>query len=290
MATVREAFQTFISSLELTSAEQNEATRQHNVVRENLRVHLGGIERDILSGSYSRRTAIRPLNDIDIFIILEEAKHGAIRGQHPTACLEAVRAALAGAYPGKAAATLQGRSVNIAFAGTGIAYDIVPAFNVSEGVYIIPDRDRKSWIKTNPEKHKEALRLANERAGSKLNPLIKAAKHWNAHNKKPLRSFHLEVMSYGAFKAPPASYPEGLRDLFAFLSSSIAVRCPEPAGVGPNIDDGMAQDERTRIQVALKQAAETASRAIVFEGANRMEEAHGIWRGLLGPVYPERGR
>ncbi len=264
-------------------------SRQQNVVRDNLRTHLGGIERDILSGSFSRGTAIRPLNDVDIFIILEEAKHGAIRGQQPTACLGAIKAALARAYPTKSV-TLQGRSVNIGFSGTGIAYDIVPAFNVTEGVYIIPDRDRKNWIKTNPAKHKEALRVANEKAGSKLNPLIKAAKHWNAQDKKPLRSFHLEVMSYRAFKSPPSSYPEGLRDLFSFLAASVLDSCPEPAGIGPNIDAGMSQEVRTNIRTALTQAAKAATQAVVHEGAGRIKEAHGIWHGLLGAVYPESGR
>ena len=290
MATVREAFQTFISGLELTQSEQDEASRQQNNVRENLRAHLGGIVRDILSGSYSRRTAIRPLNDIDVFIILEEAKHSAVRGQPPTTCLEMVKAALSRAYPMKAAATLQGRSVNIEFSGTGIAYDIVPAFNVSEGVYIIPDRERKSWIRTNPEVHRQALRIANERARNMLNPLIKAAKYWNAQNRKPLRSFHLEVMSYGAFKSPPASYPEGLRDLFGSLAASILYTCPDPAGIGPNIDDGMMQEERSRIQIALTQAAVVASRALLSERMGSIEEAHGAWRSLLGPAYPECGR
>jgi hypothetical protein len=290
MATVAQAFHKFVGDLELTQAEQDEASRQQRVLRDNLRDHLGGIERDILSGSYSRRTAIRPLNDIDVFIILEEAKHGAIRGQHPTACLEAVKAALGRAYPTKAAAKLQGRSVNIDFSGTGIAYDIVPAFNVSEGVYIIPDRERKNWIKTNPEKHRQALQLANEKAGNMLNPLIKAAKHWNANNKKPLRSFHLEVMSYGAFKSPPSSFAQGLRDLLSFLAGSVLLSCPEPAGIGPSIDAGMPPEERRTIQTALMQAAEVASRAILFDSASRVEEAHGLWRGLLGPVYPERGR
>ncbi|MFS8071266.1 MAG: SMODS domain-containing nucleotidyltransferase, partial [Byssovorax sp.] len=87
MTTVREAFQKFVSNLELTQPERDNVSQQQNVVRANLRSHLGGIERDILSGSYSRGTSIRPLNDIDVFIILEEATHGALRGQQPTACL-----------------------------------------------------------------------------------------------------------------------------------------------------------------------------------------------------------
>ena len=56
-------------------AEGAAASKQQNVVRDNLQRHLGGIVRDALSGSYARRTAIRPLHDIDLFVVLDPATH-----------------------------------------------------------------------------------------------------------------------------------------------------------------------------------------------------------------------
>jgi hypothetical protein len=288
MRTITQAFEQCIQDLELKETERTEASHQQNVVRDKLRRCLGGVERDILSGSYSRRTAIRPLNDIDLFMILDRAVHADVYPPAPPEhCLQKVQRALAAAYPDKPPARIQGRSVNIEFQGTGIGYDVVPAFTVSGNMYMIPDRDRKSWINT--DRHKEACTAANARAGGKLHPLIKLAKHWNQAHGRVLRSFHIEVMAYRAFQAPPATYPEGIAALFEHLAQAVMVVCPEPAGIGPNIDAGMTSQERAVARQALSQPAASARNALELDRLGRVREAHGVWRALFGGVYPEKG-
>lgn len=293
MTTVAQAFDTFLRQLELTEKEQNEASRQQNSLRDNLRARLGNDVRDILSGSYSRRTAIRPLNDIDIFVVLDPSAHrDCYPPASPATCLRKIRAALQAAYP-QHAPRLQGRSVHIDFTGTGIGYDVVPAFaERSGGEYKIPDRDRDEWIRTNPEKHRDVCIAANDRAGGKLNRLIKAVKRWNQRqaSASQLRSFHIEVMSYEAFSSGPASFPEGLATLFGFLVQRVLSVCPEPAGVGPHIDASMPQSERTAAREALLAASRAAQQAIQLDRQGATEQAHWLWRELLGEDYPERGR
>jgi hypothetical protein len=293
MTTIVQAFDTLRQSLELTAAEHTNASNQAKNLRTELNTRLPGITRDFISGSFGRRTATRPLHDIDLFLVLDSAKHADVYPSStvkPSAVLEKVQAALVAAYPNNPV-KLQTRSVNIQFTTPGIGYDVVPAFETRDGQFMIPDVDRGAWINTNPEAHKKALADANIKAGSKLDALIKMAKHWKSHSGTKLRSFHLEVMAYGAFTSPPATYPEGLRDLFAHLATSILSSCPVPADIGgPNIDAGMTQTERTTIRTALTQATVSARQAIALNTEGRTEEAHGIWRGLLGPVYPERGR
>jgi hypothetical protein len=290
MMTVTQAFEQCLQGLELTEAERAEASRQQNVVRDNLRRHLGGVERDFISGSYGRRTAIRPLNDIDLFVILDRRIHADVYPPtSPEHCLQKVQRALAAAYPGKSAAKLQGRSVNIEFQGTGIGYDVVPAFAVSGDMYMIPDRDRRSWINTDPERHWAACTAANERAGGKLHPLIKLAKQWNQEHGRILRSFHIEVMAYRAFGAPPPSYPAGLAALFDYLAQAVMLACPDPAAVGPNIDAGMTSQERSQAQHALRHAGARAHEAIEHDRQGHLGMAHAIWHELLGNVYPARG-
>lgn len=293
MSTIAQAFDTFLRRLELTDNEREEASRQQRSLRDNLRAQLGHGIRDILSGSYSRGTAIRPLNDIDVFVVLDPVAH---RDGYPPAtpatCLKKIHAALKAAYPGHEP-RIQGRSVHIDFTGTGIGYDVVPAFEErSAGEYKIPDRDRDAWIRTNPEKHKAACVAANDRAGGKLNRLVKAAKRWNQRQPAPnqLRSFHLEAMSYGAFSTGPASFPEGLAALFAFLADRVLTSCPDPAGVGPHIDASMPQPDRTAARQSLLAAAKEAQRALQLDRQGHTEQAHWIWRELLGDDYPERGR
>jgi hypothetical protein len=292
MAPVTTVFHQFVSDLELTDREAEEASRQQNVVRANLRARLAS-PHDFLSGSYARRTAIRPLHDIDLIFVLDSGVHGPLLQGPPNACLSLVHEALQDAYcanrenfpPTK----IQRRSVNIEFSGTGIGFDVVPAFADSQS-YWIPDREVEQWIRTAPERHRQACIEANERAGGMLNTLIKAAKCWNREQGKPLRSFHLEVMAYSIFYTKPDSYPEGLRDLFRGLAHAIQYRCREPAGLGPDLDHEFSDSQRAALRARLEAAAEEMDRALRAAEDGRTEEAHYYWRSLLGDTYPEKGR
>lgn len=298
MKNIGSVFDAFLQSLELTDSERSTASRQQTDLRDRIRSTLGGVVRDVLVGSYARRTAIRPLNDIDLFLVLDPTVHTSRHTKEVTHILDRLRTALQNCYPPPGPQiAIQGRSVNIEFSGTGIGYDVIPSFSlaapgakVEDMVYEIPDRDRRSWIKTNPERHRLQCVLANSRAGGMLNRLIKAAKHWNrgqcdANGDKPLRSFHLEVMSYEAFSGPPTDERRGLRELFGFLETRIAFRCTDPAGLGPNVDAGMTPDERQRIQLKLQAAARIAGEAIRQEDVGNQHGACNSWRSLLGPEF-----
>src|SRR5689334_16307636 len=88
MFEVPQALEKFIASLELTDAQADRVNHQHIELREKLRKQLSPSEPEFLSGSYSRNTAIRPLNDIDIFVVLPTSSEG------PHAVLLRVRDAL----------------------------------------------------------------------------------------------------------------------------------------------------------------------------------------------------
>ncbi|MFT3765476.1 MAG: CBASS oligonucleotide cyclase [Minicystis sp.] len=290
MTTVVQAFESMRQGLELTDAQRKTASDQQNVVRDNLKKHLGGISRDFLSGSYARATAIKPLHDIDLFVVLDPTAHRDVYPSNtvpPSACLKKVHRALAAAYPTANTPTLQQRSVNIVFTGTGIGYDVVPAFENRAGMFVIPDRGRDAWIETQPEAHRAALVAANEKAGGKLNALIKMAKHWKKEHRVPLRSFHLEVMAYGAFTSGPDRFPEGVRAVFGHLANAVQSTCPVPGLAGlPSVDAGMMQDERTRLRTKLLETEQKAREALEHERFGRDTEAHRIWRWMFGSAYP----
>jgi len=282
---VPQAFDQMIRSLELTEREQSEATRQSNVVRDNLRASVT-IVHDFLSGSYRRRTAIRPLKDIDLVLVLDEQKHRALRAAPPQQTLALVRDALARAYPNASPPRLGGRSVNIEFRGTDIGYDVVPAFRHAAGGYLIPDRERGSWIRSDPERHRQACVDANQTAGNMLNALIKLAKSINARHHRPLRSFHLEVMAYSAFQGRPESYPRGLCRLLLHLADRVLQSCPEPAGLGPRIDQGMTSETRGELRRILQGWIAITTEALAAAERGDLALAHTRWSSLFGPLYP----
>lgn len=285
MSTVAQAFETFLQSLELTEGQTDEASRQHTYLRTELQQRME-VEDNFLSGSYARRTAIRPLNDIDVFLVLRETTRYS-RSSTPQAVLEQVRAALAAAYPQKTP-RVQARSVNIEFVGTGIAYDVVPAFSERDGVYVIPDRDQSRWIRTNPRRHAELATAANERSNKRIKPLIKAVKHASRVHGADTRSFHLEVLSWGASAAVASgSYLAGLVELLRHLRSSVTGPCPDPSELGPDIRPSSERCAAAQTWLAQMHALAHEAEALAQDG--RTGEAHAKLRELFGDEWPEKG-
>ncbi len=283
--TVPQAFDQLIRSFELTFREQEEASRQQNVLREHLRRSLTVVH-DFLSGSYLRRTAIRPLKDLDLILVLDAAKHRGLRSEPPQRTLALVRDALAKAYPNAAPPREQARSVNITFRGTEIGYDVVPAFHHDAGGYLIPDAERGGWIRSDPARHRDACIAANQAAGNMLNPLVKMAKSLNARHHRPLRSFHLEVLAYSAFPVRPAAYDSGLHRLLLHLADRVLHGCPDPAGLGPNVDQGMDIEARTKIRQVLLTWVRGAEQGLKARERQDLAAAHTAWSALFGPLYP----
>jgi hypothetical protein len=289
--TVAQAFQQFLQDLEITEKQRKCADEQKARVRAVLAAHLKP-DKVFVSGSYDRRTAIRPLNDIDLFMVLNESVHGGLRSQSTQPCLDAVLAALQRAHPSGVSMRRQRRSVNISFQSTGIGYDVVPAFRVSgkHDVYIIPDAERQSWIATNPAQHAALCNQADARNGHVLKGLIKAAKHWNVQHGKQLRSFHLEVMAYSIKFRSPSSLLERFQQLLAHLADKVLVACPDPADpTRAHIDQGMPQDQRQQRAQQLRKEVGRIQHAIELVNQGRpVTEAHQILRKLLGDIYPGR--
>lgn len=300
MRSVGEALELLLQSLELTEQQQQRVTRQHEVVREELRQRLGP-QTDFLSGSYSRNTSIRPLHDIDVFIVMGVAEFAppatldtllgqGRQGLMPDEVLKRVRQALKEAWPQKKLPILQGHSVHTEFSESGIQFDLVPAYVLPDGRgYLIPERDSGQWIRTNPKVHAELSTQANERSGKKLKPLLKLVKLWNSRQESsPLRSFHLEVMSYDAFPTPPASYLEGLESLFSHLARRVMRPCPDPAGLGPDVDARMSDTQREAARQLLESAAREV-RLVRQDKDSSPSQAHARLRALFGEGYLERG-
>ena len=301
--TVTQAMQEFISKLELSSCKRSSgedacgsctrcnARRQRDAIREHLEEELS-VKEFLISGSFKRKTAIKPLNDIDLFVVLDPDAHEDLVDAAPLKILKEIQRILDDAYPNKEHPIVQDRSVNIEFSGTKLAFDVVPAFPDEENDgYRIPDRRTNSWISTNPRVHAEHSTAANERAGNKAKPLVKALKCWNKQSEpKVLRSFHLELMVYDVLKSDPGPYADGIAWLLRKLADRVQSSMPDPAGVGPDVDAQLSEADRRRARRLLLDGADVADEAIELAKDGKVEEAHYKWRQLLGSTYPEKGK
>lgn len=295
MITVAEAFEKFKSKLEITRREQEDTSRRQNDIRERLRSSFD-LERDFLTGSYSRATKTKPLKDVDIFCVLAK-KESHYRDKSPSVVLEDFRRVLAEEY-GSSNVRVQRRSVQVDFgvpSGNGdspeqvMSFDVVPAFQKSS-YYEIPDtRASGGWVKTNPEVHAEKVTEANKAFSLKWVPAIKMLKKWNETAGKPIKpSFLIEVMALQLL-VPPFSdggYPYEIKTLLATAAERIGETWKDPAGFGPPVSDQMGSFEVQQAKDALRDAETRVSNAIRLARNGRNGDALREWRNLFGPLFP----
>lgn len=279
-----ETLNNFVSSLELNNTERAEAAGAHVHLRESLaqRLPLHPLHGALLSGSYSRSTAIRPLHDIDVFCVLSP-QAGLHVGLNPEHALSRIDTTLRAAYP-RAAIRRQRRSVNIVFPGTNIAFDVVPALENVSGVFAIPDRGLQSWLRTNPRMHMERSVEAQRRSGELLKPLTKVAKHWNNRQVQSVQvaSFHLEAMGWDILTYKPDNRLAGLAVLFEGYAQRVLRSTPDPAGVGPDLDQGLSSGHRQHLSRNFAVAAQELRRIEALDRIGRSGESVAALRALLG--------
>lgn len=294
MLSTTEAFDKFRQRLELSPTESKDASKRHTEVRECIR---GGfdIKTDFLSGSYKRHTKTKPLKDVDVFFVLGQ-KDKWRRDKPPLEMLQAFEACLKKTYTEKDQTEIGRRAVTVIFEknyypedhdGKVLSIDAVPAFEAGTEEYEIPDKITGTWIKTNPEKHKEQATAKNKELGGAWVPLVKMVKGWNRANGKPIKpSFLVEVIAEELVESPFSNYPNEVRNFFAAMEANISRSWPDPAGLGPPVSDQMTPDMITAAQKALQEAQRNAALAARAEQTGRQGDALRIWRDVLGDYFP----
>jgi Second Messenger Oligonucleotide or Dinucleotide Synthetase domain len=296
MITLEDAFAKFLNRLELKPAEQADVKDRHTRVRQVVKAGIG-IERDILSGSYKRRTKTKPLKDVDIFFILQATEADWL-DRPAQELLTEIKGLLVPVY-GESSVSLGRRSVKVDF-GLAVtddqtdekvmSIDVVPAF-ASDEHYVIPDRQLDEWVSTDPEIHEQLATDANAAYGGRWKPLVRMIKKWNDHHERPVKpSFLLEVMALGILnRGFGGHYSLELQTFFATAAERISETWDDPAKLGPPISDRIAS-EPLQLQTAAKElarAAENVSRARRLAQSGKNGEALRVWRDdIFGPLFP----
>ncbi len=290
LVTVAEAFEKYRSELEITDLEQDAAARRQKEIRQFLDGHFE-LEDDFLTGSYKRETKTKPLKDVDIFSVLKATRTNldGYRQQGATVVLRAFRDTLRKKYGDKVSGPGR-RSVSVDFGPEErvMSFDTVPAF-AEKGHYVIPDTTNGGWIETDPTHHEEKATDKNKACDKKWKPLVKMVKGWNRHRDKLIRpSFLIEVMALDLVDPPFTNYPYELQMFFANAAERIADKWPDPAGLGPDVNDTMTATEKTSAAVALREAQAAAARARRFAEAGHETDTLRAWKDFLGPLFPVR--
>lgn len=291
MITTEEAFEKFRQRLELSETERKNTIKRHNEVRELIRADFS-VDRDILTGSYGRHTKTKPLKDVDVFFTLSETEKDKYRNKPPSELINAFVKTLRKEYgddavePGRRCATVEFERNTDDEEGKVLSIDAVPAFDLGD-CYEIPDRVLGSWIKTDPEVHKEQATARNKELGGKWIPLVKMVKRWNRSAGKPIKpSFLIEVMMQDLVDAPFTTYPSEVRRFFAAALDGIEQTWADPAGYGPPVSDQMTPQLIADAKTTLRQAEMKAAQAVRFEQQGRQGDAIALWREIMGRYFP----
>ena len=298
LMTVPEAFAKFKSNLEPSARERDDASRRQRTIRSQVEAGLG-VDDSFLTGSYARHTAVRPLKDVDIMVVLDDTERSYL-DRHPKAVLDKVCEILEPHYPGRVRA--QARSVTVEFgvqmvddiSDQVVAVDVVPAF--SEGAnYRIADTRAGIWMLTNPKIHQELATECNAQLGGHWVPLVKMAKKANSHagsarsGDKPVTpNFLLEVMAHSLIVAPwTGPYSMELRAFFASAADLIDRIWPDPAGLGPHVTDRL-HESRSDLRAAkdwLASIVATCDLALRQDRNGQVGAALGTWQQMFGPLF-----
>lgn len=189
-------FDKFRQAIEPTESEREKVITSHTHLRQNILQKLTYVKNTILTGSYKRKTIIRPMNDVDVFVVLNY-QPGAYGNPTPQSVLNRLKQDLTATYPNT---TIKQDKPCVILDFSHCKFELTPAIEGNTwgaNYYEIPNSTNLNyWQRVdNPDILGEQLTQANKN-NPLLIPLIKMMKRCKQHNKltKP-RSFEMEILA-----------------------------------------------------------------------------------------------
>jgi hypothetical protein len=275
-------------------------------------------------GSFARRAKIRPLDDIDVLVLLSCAETSVRQSPNDPHTwwlhLESSTSSLA-AFPdgfgyvnstkilNKISSTLDKvshysradikknmQAVTLKLASYSWSFDLVPAVPVSDGnggiaYYLIPNGSG-NWLRTDPRIDEKNIQARNRQHGGNLLATMRLLKYWNKRVHKPrLPSYYFETLVLQVFAYAPTivNLPDAVKYFFDHCPSYLWGQCPDPKVLGPALDEQIDSETKYRVSTALSEAATFAGYALSNERLANHKEAINNWTRVFGPYFPAYG-
>lgn len=233
------------------------------------------VDRTFTNGSYDRDTIIRPLNDIDIFAVLNRDKWKDENGNlpDPQSVLTKMKNYLNGLSDYKGKVSQDRPCVTVKLSDKN--FDVLPSFEELGGGYSIPYHDLKSWTYSYPEKLTTDLDNVHRQKDYKVKPTIKGVKHWNRENGKIIPSYHIEEAAINIFLINGfTNFEESIRIWFNNAEYSLL------SNKFKSTDDyDKAVNKVKKVKDKLNEAKEK------YDNGEE-DEAIQIWKEIFGREFP----
>lgn len=286
--TSAKSFEEFEAKLLLTDTQRDTVKARRSTTHGYLAESFGAksdmpLRSTKLIGSADRGTIIRPLDDVDVLAVFDNAQ--AVYDKYrldSRKFLYRVRDAL-NSYKVEVVGA-RGQAVRL-FYQSPPHVDVAPVLPVQGGGYYIPAGDG-TWLTTNPDRHASWMDERNQALGYHLKPLVRILRRWNREHSKHFKSFHLEVMTATLFTNLGSDRRAALQ---AFFERPV-VDVNDPA-TGASLATYMPRGSTRRTNAAsgLAVAADRALKARAAEARGDHQEAIRLWRIVLGGEFPAYG-
>lgn len=283
---VDQAFEKMRKAGKITTTEQTLAQNRHRRIRDKLEA-AWDIDRTFLTGSYDRHTKIKPLDDVDIFAVIKsDGAQAHFREEAPDRIVNALATELDGKFKH---AEPSGIAVRISMSDDDgeASFELVPAFAHASSGFEAPDPDRGRWIRTDPNVHAELTSAKNKACAERWVPFVQMVKGWNRQAGRPVpQSFLIEVMALRLVQPPFGRYQDEIATFLGNVVDRADGPWPDPAGVGPDVDELLTSHQRQQIHSAASTALAVVEEAIYLEDDGQERKAVDTWREIFGERMP----
>ncbi len=255
----------------------------------------GEVEEFILSGSLARSTQREPINDVDVIVVFDA-------GEHPEWGTDGESAADALTYTGGRVNDLLGATKGTVDKAVRLAsprnhavkcflddpddpnaftVDVMPALRQSDGTLLVPEKNSKTWIKTNPEYLISEVKSRQEQ-WARFRPLVRVLKLWKDVHDTGLKSLTIEVLALHHLPEE-TSRAKALQRFFSAAEVAIDSSIEDPAGLCGEIQPTL---DREKAKEAIKAAASNAWQAVIAQEDGDTDRAACLWREVFGEDFP----
>lgn len=279
---------------------------------------------NIYFGSFARKTKIRPIDDIDIMVLLN-GKNGTYNAsgnktQGITVCINDKNSPLRNLcndgtcevnsikiinkfkdklskHPQYEKSTIHRNqeAMTLKLKSYEWNFDIVPCFITEEdkfgkSYYLIPDGN-SMWKKTDPRIDRNIVTEVNKTIDGNLLKMIRLVKYWNRNsNVKNIPSYLLENIVVNFYKNKKAEEFTCTKVEFCKILDYISVEifeCVEdPKNIQGNLNT-LDNENKKRISDNTKKYFDLANKAIYLEENKRDKEAVETWKEIFGEDFPD---
>eukprot|EP00162_Nutomonas_longa_P013100 comp21413_c0_seq1/m.46294 comp21413_c0_seq1/g.46294 ORF comp21413_c0_seq1/g.46294 comp21413_c0_seq1/m.46294 type:complete len:311 (+) comp21413_c0_seq1:84-1016(+) len=230
-----------------------------------------------IGGSYAREMYLSGLSNVDLFVVLDRKSHD----------IRAVRAAI-GECADALKKSIKGRFVqrdySLEIDMDFTTFTLIPSFVAPDGLGILfPESGTGTLLYVNNAAIVNRAREVDKLTLGLGPRIVRLVKLWNYLRGRPLKSFHIEVLSYDAFtEKVPVAFAQGLTCFIGYLAHH--VRSPL------EIPGGCSESSRV-LPLDLSYDALSAS-SYLCEGGRRLfesmsleiKQAVKVWKDMFGDL------